>query len=1261
VRAALLSALCTFLPAALTLPSDALALSARGHVAAGSFGAPGGGDGQLNQPAGIAVNEATGDVYVVDAGNSRIERFAASGAFLEAWGWGVADGNKEYERCSAECRPGLPGNGKDRFNRPAAIAIDNSQNPEDPSAGDVYVEANTTEEHETIDKFSATGLPLDARHASREGELEELHGLAVAPNGALWVYNEEQVYVFDDSERNHQCPRAGKQQPATCPGFGTLEPEIEGAPRDGIALDGNGAVYLGQDALGARAEPAATIGKFELAPVQEHQEPTLEDIIPELDHQPASALAVDPSTGTVYLEHGRSIAAFDKHGALIQQFGEAPGGLTGAAGIAVVSAASATDPQHAGYVYVAEPAAGKVEVFAPEPPRVPQIDDLSAQDVTGEGSQLNAQLDPGGSTTGYRFEYGQAPCAATPSTCVSLPAAPGEVAPSCPRSDEDACFFDASISVQATALSPGTTYHYRLTATNAQGTTHSGELTFTTGPPEGHFLADKRGWEMVSPTDMNGGEAEPLSEVGGLIQASQSGTALAWVSTAPLGEAEGNRSLEATQLISTRGPTGWSTQDIVTPNEQGTGIELGTQEYRMFSSSLALSLLQPFTGGGKLAEPPLSPPGPAEPPGTQEKTVYVRADAPLTPQPGEKPIYEQAIANGQRISNPGFLALVTAENVLANTQFGRQVKVLDATPDLSHAVIESEVALTPGSANGRNLYEWTAGTLQPINVLPGEEHTPAPGSQLGDGNTMIRGAISTNGTRVFWTNNENHLYVRDTSRGETLQLDGASAETGRAIFQGASADGSTVFFTDEDKLTPSSHAAIHKPDLYACEIGEAEGRLTCNLSDLTPSPPGESADVLGLALGGSADGSSIYFVANGALSADASPGQCRPEPQPGAECNLYLATREGNWLTPRLVARVGNQDSADWQPRRSPIAQADLGEITASSSPNGRYLAFMSARSLTGYDNRDANPAAGNARDEEVFLYDSAGATLTCVSCNPTGARPRGVLDPPDSNPANPEGWGLVVDRMKIWQNRWLAGSLPGWTKSERDRALYQSRYLSDSGRLYFNSPAGLVPEAVNKKEDVYEYEPLGTPRGQNQCTVARRTFVASINGCLGLISSGSSPREAAFLDASLAGGEKSGAEAEEGGGEAFFLAAGLSAADAGASFAVYDAHECTLARPCASPEETKTTTPCTSTETCRPLSYLPPASHSPATATTPSAGNVLHSITTVKPKATRAQLLVAALKACKKKRNRHRRHVCEAQARKRYGPVHHTTKGHHR
>ncbi len=53
--------------------------------------------GECNQPRGIAIDPASGDVYVADQSNNRIQRFSAWGQFLRAWGWGVVDsgpGNK---------------------------------------------------------------------------------------------------------------------------------------------------------------------------------------------------------------------------------------------------------------------------------------------------------------------------------------------------------------------------------------------------------------------------------------------------------------------------------------------------------------------------------------------------------------------------------------------------------------------------------------------------------------------------------------------------------------------------------------------------------------------------------------------------------------------------------------------------------------------------------------------------------------------------------------------------------------------------------------------------------------------------------------------------------------------------------------------------------------------------------------------------------------------------------------------------------------
>ena len=86
-------------------------------------GIAGSGAGQLNGARGAAVN-SVGEVFVSDEGNHRIQVFSSSGAFLEAWGWGVATGSNQYEICTVNCLSGIPGGGDGQFAAPHSVAVD---------------------------------------------------------------------------------------------------------------------------------------------------------------------------------------------------------------------------------------------------------------------------------------------------------------------------------------------------------------------------------------------------------------------------------------------------------------------------------------------------------------------------------------------------------------------------------------------------------------------------------------------------------------------------------------------------------------------------------------------------------------------------------------------------------------------------------------------------------------------------------------------------------------------------------------------------------------------------------------------------------------------------------------------------------------------------------------------------------------------------------------------------------------------------------
>ncbi|HEY5194569.1 MAG TPA: hypothetical protein VIJ39_11950 [Solirubrobacteraceae bacterium] len=823
----------------------------------------------------------------------------------------------------------------------------------------------------------------------------------------------------------------------------------------------------------------------------------------------------------------------------------------------------------------------------------PVVEEESVLDVAGTSATLQATVDPEGTETTYRFEYGTSEAYGS-----QIPVPDGLVG---------AGSAGVTVSAHPQELTPSTTYHYRVVALVAgrSETIPGSDGTFVTQPAGSEFaLPDGRQWEMVSPPNKNGALIEPIGE--GVIQAAEDGNAITYLTRGVLGSNPEANVLEGAQVFSTRDADGWSSQDISTPHDMPNGATSGLgAEYRFFSSDLSLGVIE------QLGED----------------------RAPLAPEVSEPTLYLHE--NGTARYEP----LATASNIssgakLANSDGSSDLKFLSATPDFSHVVVESPERLTPNAStyeDGLNLYEWSGGQLRLISVLPnGESAVGGEGNNirsafLGAGRENVRNAISDNGSRIVWGTEapqDSHLYLRDTNREETIQLDAAQGapepkdtHSRGSQFQIASNGGSRVFFTDDQRLTADSTASEGAPDLYECEVEEVVDKLACKLVDLTVDQnAGESAAVERLVLGTSEDGSHVYFVARGALtSAENSEHE---KAAPGAD-NLYMLHDNGTeWIT-TFIAVLSSEDAPDWG------GELGLVGLTSRVSPNGRYLAFMSERRLTGYDNRDAN---SGVPDEEVYLYDASSNRLVCASCDPTGERPVG-LSYSNQRP--------LVDGRGVWDGRWLAASIPGWTPLDLTVSLYQSRYLSDSGRLFFDSVDALVPQDIDGVEDVYEYEPTGV----GSCEGSSVTFNEQTDGCVGLISSGTSDEESAFMDAS------------ENGNDVFFLTSSqLVPQDFDTSYDIYDAQVCSASEPCllsaVSPP------PCDTGDSCKAaLSPQPSIFGAPSSSTFAGAGNIVASPskTVVRPKSlTRAQKLARVLRACRKKPKK-KRARCERRARKQY------------
>jgi hypothetical protein len=824
----------------------------------------------------------------------------------------------------------------------------------------------------------------------------------------------------------------------------------------------------------------------------------------------------------------------------------------------------------------------------------PIIEQASASDVASSSATLNVTVNPNDAPTSVHFEYGR--CSSL-TTCSSS-AFESSTAPEAIGSADSPVAVEPHVQV----LEAGAVYHYRAVVSSeiAAGVSeefYGGEEgSFTTQSPGTFSLPDARQWEMVSPPAKEGALVQPPGEPWGVTQAAAQGTAMTWLANVPT-EPGVVGYANSQQVLSTRAPGGgWSSVDLASPHNGAVSVSVEAgQEYRFFNEDLTEGILQPF---GPF-QPCHNGEGAAQPcftPAASEQTAFVRD---LTTGL-YTPLVTGCLGNGQ----PCEPQIAERANVPEGTVFGRtgHLEGLScppekfcgpyfdgASPDAKHIVFHSLQALksdpAPEECNG-GLYEWNteappASQLQRVSILPdngGFTCTASLGvrEKLTHDGANARHAVSDDGSRVFWTRESGGLYMRDVARGETIAIGPAGTE-----FQTASSDGSRVFFTAGGSL-------------FECEIPEAP---TC-----APVLLGEAPRNSGSVIGSSVDGSYVYWVAG--------------------NLDLYMDHDVAGVWKRTLVAALSSEDLPDWA-QGSP----QLEQLSARVSPGGEWLAFMSERELTGYDNRDA---ASGHHDEEVYLYHAATGALSCASCDPTGARPVGSETGLEGHTI-----GLVDNtRYEGWEpSTWLAADVPGWVAFEGTIARYQPRYLSNEGRLFFGSDSALVPKDINGTWDVYEYEPVGvascTPEAGSGSVVFKpaRGFEGEDGsgeegaGCVGLLSSGESGQESVFLDAS------------ESGGDVFFMTTSqLAKQDFDHAYDVYDAHECSSGSPCppqlpgASPE-------CTTAEACRAASAPPPGIYgAPPSATFNGLGNLTPSPPPVVKKVTKKAAKCAKGKVRNKK-----------------------------
>jgi hypothetical protein len=1053
-------------------------------------------------PTRMAVNEANGDVIVLDPGASAVDVF-------EPTALGYAFVRKIL---------GPPPSGV--FSRTFNLAVDGGGGE---SNGEIYVTEGFGPV--AINQFSSTGAYLGhiTGVGSPGGNLEDVYSLAVDPAS-------HDVYIADNRKAN------GSSQPSVVDIFGpdVVIPDVTTGPASNLTA--KSATLMG------------TVNPHKAGPV------TCQFVwgtTTELGHTaPCSPPQVQEGGSAVAVE-------------------------------ATLSQATQSELEsHTNYCYRLQASNAKGtnpgEVWQDQCFTTPGPGSEAVSAVTAESVTFGARINPHNAPTTYYVQYGTTSAYGT-----SVPAPPGALV----GSGEG----DVEVTYHVQGLQAGTVYHYRVVALSELGGKveefDGPDRTFTTQRSGGAVaLSDGRQYEMVTPPQKQGalffgqnyGWLHGTSPSGFVAEASAGGDAMIDLASQPT-EAEPQGYSNEVSVLSTRGPAGWSSQVIAPPHEEGTGPALdGGSEYRFFSEDLSRGIVLPF---GNFT--PLSPEA-------TEATPYLRTD------------YSNENVD-EHCQTSCYRPLVTAANTREGAAFGGETsgkcgiyagcgpKFVDATPDATHVVLESSVQLTSTKMEQAEayLYEWSAGELQPLYLLPRSEGGfGVSGGEL----SSVAHQLSDNGS-VFFTH-DGHLYLHDVSKGESVRLDVAQGvqepSEGAATFLYASSDGSRVLFSDSERLTSSPGGGI-----YECRIVEAADGVKCELG-LT----GLSGGSL---IGGSHDASYLYFKGSGE--------------------KLFVDHFSGREWTTTDGPFIGRQ----------PIGPDGAGEMRLiyRVSPNGLFLTLMSNEDLVGYNTRDA---ISGQPDQEVYLYDASSNRLVCASCNPTGARPVGVEY---NNQFMLMGGSLLANI-----GEWVASNLPPWTKAGYFAdAVYQPRFLSDSGRLFFDSNDALVPQDVNGTQDVYEYEPAGV----GSCNTSSATYGERSGGCVSLISSGSSPEESAFMDAS------------ETGGDVFFITlAKLVSQDFDSALDVYDARECTAATPCY-PAAAVSPPECSTGDSCKPAPTLQPSIFGPApSATFSGAGNVVPSglVPVVRPRSlTRAQKLAQGLRACRKQ-GRKKRAVCEREARKRYGPV---------
>jgi hypothetical protein len=555
-------------------------------------------------------------------------------------------------------------------------------------------------------------------------------------------------------------------------------------------------------------------------------------------------------------------------------------------------------------------------------PGVPSIAKQRVTEVHSDRGVLHAQINPNGAATTYRFEYVDDQNFQQSGFAQATQLTPQE--PRVGRSKHV-----QSVELLVSNFKPGTLYHYRAVATNVAGTgfplTDSTFRTFRfqaelndpcanahvrqqTGTA---LLLDCRAYELVSAANAEGYDVESSlvagqTPFGGYPDAGNPSQVLYAIHNGALSTGNPtNRGIDP--YVATRDATGWRTEYVGIPAN-------GTPAPAPFSSSLAEadSGLDTFVfGGSGLCSPCFAD-------GSTGAPVHMPDGELLQGMVGSifQPSAQPAGYVGRRLSADG-----------------------------THLVFGSTSQFEPdGNSNGDvTIYDrdLRSDTTQVVSTTPAGSTMTGPGiGQLdisADGSRILIGRLVSEaaGDR-YW-----HLYIHIGDSPQTIDLTPGAIDG--VLYAGMSADGTKVFFTSGDPLVGSE--LDESVDLYRADVSISSATISRVSTGIESAGDTDGCDPFAntvfsrwnsrgtaptcdvLAVGGrggvaSGDGT-VYFLSPELLDGTGNGVQDAP--------NLYLARPGG---APHFVATLESSANAPLPEAR----HAFLRSIGTLSKPTGVAL-----------------------------------------------------------------------------------------------------------------------------------------------------------------------------------------------------------------------------------------------------------------------------------------------------------------------------------